>query len=97
MKIFRLIYLSIDGIKDSNTVKFILKTIKFIKIDGSLIKNIIKNKKHQIIVETIVSFATRIGIQTVAEFICDSKILEAIKNLGITRAQSFHIGKPKPF
>lgn len=150
------INLSVDDIKDKNTVEFILKTIKdtntasrvtfeilesegienydevisfinhikslkariaiddfgtgysnfehllrldvdYIKIDGSLIKNIVVDDKHRLIVETIVSFAKRIGIKTVAEFVSDDNILNVIKEIGISCAQGYHIGKPKQF
>ena len=67
----------------------------YIKIDGSLIKNIVTDDKHRLIVETIVSFARRIGIKTVAEFVSDEKILQTIKEIGISCAQGYHIGKPE--
>ncbi|WP_419678174.1 EAL domain-containing protein [Aliarcobacter lanthieri] len=79
----------------SNFEHILRLDVDYIKIDGSLIKNIVQDEKHRIIVETIVSFARRIGIKTVAEFVSDDQILETIKNIGITCAQGFHIGKPE--
>ena len=40
-------------------------------------------------------FARRIGIKTVAEFVSDEKILQTIKEIGISCAQGYHIGKPE--
>ena len=81
----------------SNFEHLLKLDVDYIKIDGSLIKNIVNDDKHRIIVETIVSFARRIGIKTVAEFVSDDSILNAIKEIGISCAQGFHIGKPEVF
>ncbi len=63
-----------------------------------LIKSIVTDDKHRLIaLETIVSFARRIGIKTVAEFVSDEKILQTIKEIGISCAQGYHIGKPEQF
>ncbi|HKM18974.1 MAG TPA: EAL domain-containing protein [Aliarcobacter sp.] len=79
----------------SNFEHLLRLDVDYIKIDGSLIKNIVTDDKHRLIVETIVSFAKRIGIKTVAEFVSDEKILQTIKEIGISCAQGYHIGKPK--
>lgn len=79
----------------SNFEHLLRLDVDYIKIDGSLIKNIAINEKHKIIVETIVSFAKKIGIKTVAEFVMDAKILDTIKQIGVDCAQGYHVGKPK--
>lgn len=79
----------------SNFEHLLRLDVDYIKIDGSLIKNIVTDDKHRLIVETIVSFARRIGIKTVAEFVSDEKILQTIKEIGISCAQGYHIGKPE--
>ncbi|NPA82142.1 MAG: EAL domain-containing protein [Epsilonproteobacteria bacterium] len=68
--------------------------IDYIKIDGSLVKNIDINEDAQIIVQTIVKFAKALGIKTIAEFVSSQKIYDTIKNLGVDYAQGYHIGKP---
>jgi len=68
----------------------------YIKIDGSLIRNIDKDKNAQIIVETIVSFARKLNIKTIAEYVHSSTVLSCVKNLGIDYSQGFHIDKPSP-
>ena len=68
----------------------------FIKIDGSLIKNIHQNEDMRIIAKTIVSFAKELGIKTVAEYVHSQEVLECIKALDIDYAQGFYIGKPEP-
>ncbi|ACZ11367.1 EAL domain-containing protein [Sulfurospirillum deleyianum] len=69
----------------------------FIKIDGSLIKELDKDKNAQIVVETIVSFSKKLGIKTVAEFVHSSTVLSAVKQLGIDYSQGYYIDMPSPF
>jgi EAL domain-containing protein (putative c-di-GMP-specific phosphodiesterase class I) len=68
----------------------------YIKLDGSLIKNIDKDKNAQIIVETIVSFAKKMNIKTIAEYVHSSTILSIVKSMGIDYSQGYYIDKPKP-
>lgn len=65
-----------------------------LKIDGSLIKDIDSNAKHQAIVENIQSLAHKLGILTVAEFVHSEKILERIQEIGIDYMQGFFLGMP---
>jgi diguanylate cyclase (GGDEF)-like protein len=65
----------------------------FIKIDGSLIKNIEKSQ-NQKIVKAIVNFAKSLGIETIAEFVCSQKVYNICKNLGIDGFQGYFIHMP---
>lgn len=67
----------------------------YIKIDGSLIKDILINKNNQEIVITIVDFAKRQGFKTIAEFVSSKEIFEKVKELGIDYAQGYYINEPK--
>lgn len=69
--------------------------IDYIKIDGSLIRNIDTNMRHCIVVETIVDFAQKIGAKTIAEYVCNEEIFNKTKTMGIDYAQGYYIGKPK--
>ena len=68
--------------------------IDYLKIDGSLIKNIDKDKNAQIIVKTIVQFAQDLNIKTIAECVCSKEIFEVVKDMGIDYAQGYFVGKP---
>lgn len=68
----------------------------FIKIDGSLIKDIDKDKNAQIVVETIVAFSKKLGIKTVAEYVHSSTVLSMVKQLGIDYSQGYYIDMPSP-
>lgn len=78
----------------SNYSHILKLNVDIIKIDGSLIKMIDQDTRHRSVVEAIVDFAHRIGIETVAEFVASEEILQNVKNIGITYAQGFHTGKP---
>ncbi len=66
----------------------------FIKIDGSLIKDIHENPYSQIIVSTIVDFSKKLGIKTIAEYVSSPEIYNIVKNMGIDYSQGFYVGKP---
>lgn len=68
--------------------------IDYIKIDGSLIKNIDTEERHAIVVETIADFARKINVKTIAEYVCNEAVYLKSKQLGIDYAQGFYIGKP---
>ncbi|NPA55468.1 MAG: bifunctional diguanylate cyclase/phosphodiesterase [Epsilonproteobacteria bacterium] len=70
--------------------------IDYLKIDGSLIKNINHDKKSELIVETIIVFANKTGIKTIAEFVHSKEVLQKVKELGIDYSQGFYLGEPQP-
>jgi len=80
----------------SNFEHILQLNIDYIKIDGSLVKNIATNQKHHIIVETIVNFAKKIGLETIAEFVHNEAVYNSIKALGVDYSQGYYTGKPNP-
>ena len=71
--------------------------IDYLKIDGSLIRNIHTSPNLQVIVRTIINFAREMNIKTVAEFIHSKDTFDTVKSLGIEYSQGYYIGKPMPF
>jgi len=67
-----------------------------IKIDRCLISNIDTNQKSHTIVETIYTFASKLGMKTVAEFVSSKQIHETVSNIGIDYSQGYYFGKPEP-
>jgi len=65
-----------------------------IKIDGSLIQNIATNNYNRHIVETIHSFATKLNIQTIAEFVATKDIYDIISEIGIGFSQGYYFSEP---
>ena len=65
-----------------------------LKIDGSLIKNIEKDIYSKNIVETVVLFAQRQKIKTVAEYVENETIFNILNNMGVDYSQGYYFGKP---
>ncbi|MDD2357544.1 MAG: EAL domain-containing protein [Thiovulaceae bacterium] len=79
----------------SNFEYLLQLNIDYIKIDGSLIKNIDRDKNAQIIVETIVDFAKKLKVQTVAEFVHNEAVYLKVKELGVDRTQGYYFAEPQ--
>jgi PAS domain S-box-containing protein len=69
----------------------------YIKIDGSLIKNIDTDMNARILVKTIVNFAKELNILTIAEYVENSTIYEIVKDLGIDYSQGYFFSAPQEF
>ncbi len=67
----------------------------FMKIDGSLIKNIDKDPNARLVAETIIVFARKLGKKIVAEFVHNEAVYKVIEELGIDYAQGYYLGKPE--
>ena len=90
--------LAIDdfGAGYSNFEYLLRLNVDFIKIDGSLIKNIDTDANAYATVKTITHFAKNLGILVVAEFVHKKEILEKVQELGIDFAQGFYLHEPSP-
>lgn len=69
--------------------------VDYIKIDGSIIKNIHKDKSAELITKTIVAFAKELGIQTIAEFVSEEEIYNKTRDLNIDYSQGYYFSEPK--
>jgi diguanylate cyclase (GGDEF)-like protein len=70
--------------------------VDFVKIEGEFIRNMVADKKDLAFVKTMSMLAREFGIQTVAECVEDEKILETVRQIGISYGQGYHIGIPSP-
>ncbi|WP_415398434.1 EAL domain-containing protein [Sulfurimonas sp. CS5] len=88
--------IAIDDFGDgySNFSYLIKMNVDFLKIDGSLIKDIDTDKNSYLVVETIVDFAKKLGVKTIAEFVHSSTVMDKVKSMGIDFSQGYHIDKP---
>ncbi|MDD4950096.1 EAL domain-containing protein, partial [Sulfuricurvum sp.] len=78
----------------SNFENILKLNVDYIKIDGSLIRELSGNRRHHIIVETIIDFAQKIDAKTIAEFVSDELIYDTIKEMGVDYSQGYFTGKP---
>lgn len=61
----------------------------YIKIDGSIVKNITKDARVKELIVQIVSFARTCDMKTIAEFVADEDIDREIRALDIDYAQGY--------
>ena len=66
----------------------------YIKIDGSLIKNIDTNTKSYAIVKTLVSFAHNLNIKVIAEYVHSTEVFDICKALGVDEFQGYLFDAP---
>ncbi len=66
----------------------------YLKIDGSLIKNILTNDESKILVKSIVQFSKDLGVKTIAEYVENEEIFKLLKDYGVDEFQGYYFGKP---
>jgi len=66
----------------------------YIKIDGSLIKNVNVDEKSRIVVDSIVTFAHNLNVKVIAEFVHSIAVLVVCKELKIDEFQGYLFGEP---
>lgn len=69
---------------------------EFIKIDGSLIKDLDINPRSIAIVKAIKYFADELGIDVIAEYIHSEYILKKVIKMGIIYGQGYYLKEPVP-
>ncbi|MGZ8173846.1 MULTISPECIES: putative bifunctional diguanylate cyclase/phosphodiesterase [Methylobacter] len=69
---------------------------EYVKIDGAFVRNILTSKVDYALVHNLSRLCQDIDILTVAEFVENQEIWEALKDMGINYAQGYHIGMPLP-
>jgi EAL domain-containing protein (putative c-di-GMP-specific phosphodiesterase class I) len=70
--------------------------VDYLKLDASLVKPIENDAHARCIVETIVSFARKLGIQTIAEFVHNEGVQIIVRSIGVDHSQGYFIGEPRP-
>ena len=68
----------------------------YVKIDGAFVRNILTSKVDYALVRNLSRLCQDIDILTIAEFVENQEIWEALKDMGINYAQGYHIGMPLP-
>ena len=68
--------------------------VKYLKIDGSLIKDICESAEMSVIVQGVCSIARSLFIETIAEYVSDQDIYDKVRRLGVDYVQGFHLAVP---
>ncbi len=79
----------------SNFEHILKLPIDYIKIDGSLVKNVSTDENSELIISTIVNLAKKKKIATVAEFVSSAEIYEKVKELGVDYVQGYYFAQPQ--
>jgi c-di-GMP phosphodiesterase len=66
----------------------------YIKIDGSLIKNINTDKNSYELVKSIIDFSKALNIKVIAEYVHSKDVYDAVLDLGVDEFQGFYLGEP---
>lgn len=70
--------------------------VDYLKIDGFFIKDINEDPIDFAMVKSINEMGHLMGLETIAEFVEDDKILHGLKTIGVDYAQGYGLGKPQP-
>lgn len=70
--------------------------LRYVKIDREFVCDLLENPRSRAVVSGIVALAAGFGQCTIAEGVEDARTLEALRELGVNRAQGFHLGRPQP-
>lgn len=80
----------------SNFEHILRLDVDYLKLDASLIKPIASDANARCIVETIVSFARKLGIQTIAEYVHSQDVQDVVRSIGVDHSQGYFISEPRP-
>ncbi|AII14564.1 diguanylate cyclase/phosphodiesterase [Campylobacter iguaniorum] len=67
----------------------------YLKIDGSIVKNIDTDEKSYAIVRAIVAFAKELNIKTIAEYVHSKEVFDKCVQIGVDEFQGFYLSEPK--
>jgi len=71
--------------------------VTMLKIDGSFVRDILRDARAESMVRAIAQLARSMGIATVAEYVETDEILARVASLGVDYGQGFAIGQPSSF
>lgn len=90
--------LAIDdfGSAYSNLERVLRLKPDWIKLDGSLIRNLNDSEVNRILVKRVVQLCQDLRIRTVAEHVHNEAILTSLKDMGVDYFQGFYLAEPMP-
>ncbi len=78
----------------SNFAEIVELNVDYLKIDGSLVKQITTDSHYEHIIMAIIKFAKSLGLQTIAEFVEDEVLANKLIEMGVDMLQGYYIGRP---
>ena len=83
-----------SGYSNFNYIIELSDYVDYLKIDGSLVKDIVESHKIQILIGSLKFLSDNLNIKTIAEYVEDEEVLRYLSSIGIDYSQGYHIGKP---
>jgi diguanylate cyclase (GGDEF)-like protein len=68
--------------------------VRYLKIDMEFVRGINESAADRAIVQSIVTIAKSLGMQTIGEGVEDEETLQRLTDLGVDFAQGYHLGRP---
>ena len=79
----------------SNFTHILQLDIDYIKLDGSLIQKLNKDKNIENMIKGLITYSQNANIKTIAEFVSTQEVALKIKELGIDYSQGYFYGEPR--
>ena len=70
--------------------------VDYLKIDGAFVKDMVSDPIDHAMVESIHNIGSVLNLKTIAEFVEDDSILNALKKVGVDFAQGYGVARPRP-
>jgi EAL domain-containing protein (putative c-di-GMP-specific phosphodiesterase class I) len=70
--------------------------VNYLKIDGDLVVTVTESRTGQLTIKSLVELAKGLGAETIAEYVSDDQTLEFLREQGVSYAQGYRIGRPRP-
>ncbi len=83
-----------SGYSNFNYIIELSDYVDYLKIDGSLVKDIVESHKIQILIGSLKFLSDNLNIKTIAEYVEDEEVLKYLSSIGVDYSQGYHIGKP---
>ncbi len=70
--------------------------VDYLKIDGQFVVGLVENRIDRAMVEAMQSVSMVMGMESIAEFVEDERVLSDLHKIGVNYAQGFFFDEPKP-
>lgn len=78
----------------SNFEHLLKMNVDYLKIDASLVKNIVEDENSYKVTQTIIEFAKNLKLKTIAEYVENRDIFNTVKVLGADYSQGYYFSAP---